>query len=177
MALWSIFQENKRREMLFFFLSTLSPKRQRNKREHRRNSIRKAAKSLRPLMELSRSFTLNGGARGPPHISALRRYNSSTLVSESITAECARFAPYERLSESMRLISSGRDTSCLGHFGRKNKKGTRALALLGKIFSLRKQADDGADQRSKTAAPELKKLKKRSSWLPDRERRWPVQGW
>lgn len=134
-------------------------------------------------MELSGSFRLpggpdgggGGGGGGPLHHSALRRSNSSLLLSESITAECARVVAYERLSESMRL-SSGRDTSCLGCLEGSDKKGSRALALLGKIFSLRK-AEGGPDRRSDAAVPGEKKVKKRSSWLPDPERRWPVQGW
>ncbi|KAK4793482.1 hypothetical protein SAY86_023917 [Trapa natans] len=138
-------------------------------------------------MELRRSFSFYGdhdeggggrGGGGPQHHSGLRRSNSCRLLSESITDECARVAAYERLSGSMRL-SSDRDISCLGCLQESNKKGgSKALALLGKIFNHRK-AEGGPDRRPETdmAVAEERKVKKRSSWLPDPERRWPVQGW
>ncbi|OWM74575.1 hypothetical protein CDL15_Pgr005155 [Punica granatum] len=132
-------------------------------------------------MELSRSFRLQGGVDSgarPQLLSSHRRSNSSLLLSESITTEYAAVVAYERLSESMRL-SSSRDTRCVCHFERTNykKSSSRALTLLGKIFSVRKTEGCRNRQPEIGVIPAEKKAKKWSSWLPDPECRWPVQGW
>ncbi|GKV21498.1 hypothetical protein SLEP1_g31475 [Rubroshorea leprosula] len=87
------------------------------------------------------------------------RCNSSRLVSESVSAECARIAKYERLSES-EILTYDRT---IDHAQTKSKR----LGFLGKIFSSRKASVEVEEKRKK----------KRSSWLPDPKRRWPVQGW
>lgn len=113
-------------------------------------------------MEPSRSFRLPRG----PSIRPGRSY-SSRLVSETITSEYAGIARYERLSKSMRL--SG-EQSCIEKKSIRNKD----WGLLGKVFSFRKTP--GAAE-AKQGPEKVMKKKKRSSWLPDPDRRWPVQGW
>lgn len=124
-------------------------------------------------MELSRSFRLPRGSS-----LKLGRSNRSLIVSESISSESARFTSYERLSESMRL--SGTDNK-YNHGCRKSRS---AWGFFNKIFSSKKI--DGHDEVNKgqqlVVKDEEKKKKKTaksspSSWLPDPNRRWPVQGW
>ncbi|KAI4314849.1 hypothetical protein L6164_027716 [Bauhinia variegata] len=103
-------------------------------------------------MELSRSFRMS-------------RSHDSILLSESVTSECAKINGYERLSQSMRL-SGEIDLSD----GRKRNK--RGFGLLSRVFAFSRIT---AHERSEVAAE--KSEKKRSSWLPDPNRRWPIQGW
>jgi len=99
------------------------------------------------------------------------RSNSSLLISESISSECTRVARYENLSASMRM-SNDQD---IGYRSRKS----RAYTFISKVFSFRKISSDceTRQQADMVTQEEKKKKKKRSSWLPDPERRWPVQGW
>ncbi|KAG6767942.1 hypothetical protein NC652_018633 [Populus alba x Populus x berolinensis] len=99
------------------------------------------------------------------------RSNSSLLVSESISSECTRVARYENLSASMRM-SNDQD---IGYRSRKS----RAYTFISKVFSFRKISSDceTRQQADMVTQEEKKGQKKRSSWLPDPERRWPVQGW
>lgn len=108
-------------------------------------------------MEIGRSFRLQRDSS-----MRLGRSNSSLLLSESITAECARITSYERLSESMRLSNE-----CNSQLRRKNN---RTWRFLSKVFSYRKVSEDDAPK-------EKTKKQASSSWLPDPNRRWPVQGW
>nr|KYP66759.1 hypothetical protein KK1_013067 [Cajanus cajan] len=103
-------------------------------------------------MEFSRSFRLS-------------RSHHILLSSESVTSECAKIAGYERLSQSLR-ISGEHD------FSDKHKKHKRGVGLLGKVFSFKKISSPHEDPNKV-----VKKEKKRSSWLPDPDRRWPIQGW
>jgi len=99
------------------------------------------------------------------------RSNSSLLISESISSECTRVARYENLSASMRM-SNDQD---IGYRSRKS----RAYTFISKVFSFRKISSDceTRQQADMVTQEEKKEKKKRSSWLPDPERRWPVQGW
>ncbi|KAJ6288456.1 hypothetical protein OIU76_024446 [Salix suchowensis] len=107
--------------------------------------------------------------RGPSINSG--RSSSSLLISESILPECARIAGYDRLSASMRM----RNEPDIGYRSRKS----RVCTFIIKAFSFRKVSSDcGTEQPGDTVAREGQSgKKKRSSWLPDPERRWPVQGW
>lgn len=113
----------------------------------------------------------------------LGRSNSSLLASESISTECARIAGYERLSESMRLSSEFNL-----HERRRSRKNRRAWGVLSKVFSFHKAINDHdknnkqggvVEEQEEEEKKNMKKKKKkqRSLWLPDPNRRWPVQGW
>lgn len=108
------------------------------------------------LMEFSRSFRLS-------------RSHHILLSSESVTSECAKIAGYERISQSMRL-SGEYDFS----FKEKNRK--RGVGLIGKVFSFRRVSSPH-EEPNKVVETVVKKEKKRSSWLPDPDKRWPIQGW
>ncbi|KAK9284780.1 hypothetical protein L1049_023957 [Liquidambar formosana] len=131
-----------------------------------------------PTMELGRSFRLQRDSS----LKRLARSNSSLLVSESISSECSRITSYQRLSESMRLTNE-----YSSHRTQKQRK-SRAWGFLTKMFSFKKT--DGADEIKQgqveveveveaeaEAEAEAEKKKRRSSWLPNPKRRWPVQGW
>lgn len=115
-------------------------------------------------MEPSRSFRIQRGTSF-----RIGRSYRSALVSETITSEYAGIARYERFSESMRL--SGEHTTETK--SRRNKDW--GLLTLSKVFSFRKSP--GAAEAKQGRENVVKKKKKRSSWLPDPDRRWPVQGW
>ncbi|KAK7406694.1 hypothetical protein VNO78_08324 [Psophocarpus tetragonolobus] len=103
--------------------------------------------------------------------SKLSRSHHILLSSQSVNSECAKFAGYERLSQSLRLTGEY-------DFSDKHKKNKRGVGLLGKVFTFRKICSSHEDeQHNKVAETVLKKEKKRSSWLPDPNRRWPIQGW
>ncbi|KAJ4851456.1 hypothetical protein Tsubulata_014124 [Turnera subulata] len=120
------------------------------------------------MEHLSRSFRIEGRS-----LSEIRRSGSnSLLISESIPSESARFLSYEKLSESPRMD----DEVDLEHRSRKS----RAARFIVKVLTFRKLAgNSGTTQQaaSKVPSQEEKQRRKRSSWLPDPERRWPVQGW
>ncbi|GAV68769.1 hypothetical protein CFOL_v3_12272 [Cephalotus follicularis] len=111
-----------------------------------------------------RSFRLQRGSS-----LRLQRSSSSLLRSESVSAECRRITGYERLSESMRLSDELDDVS-------HRRKKIRAFGFLSKVFSFRK-FDGDFEKKQGQGVVEEKKKKRRSSWLPDPARRWPVQGW
>ncbi|KAK7307537.1 hypothetical protein VNO77_40700 [Canavalia gladiata] len=96
----------------------------------------------------------------------LSRSHRIVLSSESVNSECAGIAGYERLSQSMRL--SG-EYDFNDHKQKKHKMG---MGLLGKVFF------SFARISSPHKNPKVpNKEKKRSSWLPNPETRWPIQGW
>lgn len=103
-------------------------------------------------MEFSRSFRLSKSHRIP-------------FSSEYVTSECG----YERLSQSMRLSGEY-------DFSEKYKKNKRGAGLLGKVFSFARISSPH-EEPNKMAERVVKKEKKRSSWLPDPDKRWPIQGW
>ncbi|CAL5188029.1 unnamed protein product [Lathyrus oleraceus] len=102
-------------------------------------------------MEFRRSFSMSRSER-------------ILLSSESVTSECAKIAGYERLSQSMKLDEEDEH--------KKNKKGT--IGFLSKVLTLTKTS---TTHEANEVAVEEKKEKKRSSWLPDPDKRWPIQGW
>lgn len=109
----------------------------------------------------------------------LGRSSSSLVASELVTSEIARITAYEKLSQSMRLT----DESTTNH---KHCKRNSAWTSLLKVFSYKKVENATVKKRQTTAqtaaeAPRVVDVgdakKRRSSWIPDPHRRWPVQGW
>ncbi|KAH7860793.1 hypothetical protein Vadar_018030 [Vaccinium darrowii] len=117
---------------------------------------------------LSRSFRMERGSASM----RLGRSNRSFLVSDQVSSEISDFTSYQRLSESMRITS-----------GERSRTRSRSLAsLVSKAFSFRKTggvvpAENVREPRRVAAAAEEGRKRRRSSWLPDPQRRWPVQGW
>ncbi|KAL3527103.1 hypothetical protein ACH5RR_011759 [Cinchona calisaya] len=113
----------------------------------------------------------------------LERPNSLLLASElaaatsSSTLEFAKLATYQRLSHSMRLS----DEYSGGSSTRGRHTASAWSTYLGKVFSFKKMGgSNGREQvieADDQAAAAATTKKKRSSWLPDPDRRWPVQGW
>lgn len=94
------------------------------------------------------------------------------LSSESISAECVAITAYERLSRSVRLS----DELTGGH-----RQKSKARLFLGRFnFGQQKQhadtAKEGEEKKTRSGAGG-KSSSRWSSWLPDPDRRWPVQGW
>lgn len=102
-------------------------------------------------MEFGRSFRLSRSER-------------ILLSSESITSECAKISGYERLSQSMRLSEEY-----------EHKKNKRGIGFITKVLSFRRISTPHEGNVAVEMA--AKKEKKRSSWLPDPNNRWPIQGW
>ena len=97
----------------------------------------------------------------------------SVVQSQYLTPEYARITGYERLSKSMRLTSDECDFSDDGH-----KKGIKgSLGILSKAFFTFRKTSSDHEGLPETVSMVEKKQKKRSSWFPDPERRWPIQGW
>lgn len=123
-------------------------------------------------MEPTRSFRLERGSS-----IRLGRSYSSALVPESITSDCDRITGYKRLSQSMRasINDNENEYDTIDDTTTRNKKKT--WGILRRVFSSRKR-DDEAEKVKKEMNKMKKKVKSKwSSWLPDSEKRWPVQGW
>ncbi|CAI9110765.1 OLC1v1010843C1 [Oldenlandia corymbosa var. corymbosa] len=137
---------------------------------------------------MSRSFRMDEGPSSSSSSSwrRLRRSNSLLLASElAVDSEFATIGPYQRLSQSMQ-IDSGSGFLCKPNNIHLSKGGaaTAWTGKLGKLFTFkgirgRLQVPVAGNK----PVPELgvatqpANKKKRSSWLPDPDRRWPVQGW
>ena len=91
----------------------------------------------------------------------LSRSEGILLSSESVTSECAKVGGYERLSQTMEINE-----------GYEHKKNKRGIGFLSKVLNLTRISSP-----HEAAEMAAKKEKKRSSWLPDPQKRWPVQGW
>lgn len=100
----------------------------------------------------------------------VRRSNSTLLASELAASEAARVVAYSRLSQSMRMFD---EPSC-GYDNKRRKN--KALTFLMKVFS-GKNTGEAAAVKGQTVEKAAEQKKRRSSWLPDPRRRWPVQGW
>ncbi|EPS58909.1 hypothetical protein M569_15904 [Genlisea aurea] len=90
------------------------------------------------------------------------RSYSALVESEFVDSEVARVTSYQMLSQSMRFSIESQE-EVVGRRPRKWKSFFR-------LFSFKK-----GDDRKRT--PVAGEKKRRSSWLPDLNRRWPVQGW
>ncbi|XP_072991985.1 uncharacterized protein [Typha latifolia] len=117
----------------------------------------------------------------------MRRSNSSQLLMESILSEDSPPLPnYERLVQSQSMKSANADEP---EVARRPQK-PAVQKLINYVFkkesvqveatSVEKDTAAAAASTSTTSNNEehgKKKEKKRSSWLPDPEKRWPIQGW
>ncbi|GMN29503.1 hypothetical protein TIFTF001_002456 [Ficus carica] len=103
-------------------------------------------------------------------ISTHRRSNGALLDLESISSECSRIASYERLPsddrKACRSVTEKRSA--------KKKIGALGIIILSKVLSFAKDENNHNHNNKKTTTTGKKR---RSTWLPDPERRWPVQGW
>ncbi|KAF5752972.1 hypothetical protein HS088_TW01G00890 [Tripterygium wilfordii] len=84
----------------------------------------------------------------------------------------------ERTGGYERLVKTGPRGEISGF----NQKRYKTVELISKVFSFRKALikkimRSNHQQSSQCSKKEKKKKKKRTQWLPDPERRWPVQGW
>ncbi|CAL0311498.1 unnamed protein product [Lupinus luteus] len=107
-------------------------------------------------MELSRSYKLSR--------------SHHMLLSSELTSECSRIGGYDRLSKSVRL--SGEHD-----FIHQNKKLKRGMGLFGKVFSFTRISSSSSSHNGPDDKVVNEKQNKWSSWLPDPEKRWPIQGW
>jgi hypothetical protein len=108
-------------------------------------------------MEFRRSFRLSKSE----HI---------LLSSESVSSECAKIAGYERLTQSMRLNEE--------YDYEEHKKNKRGVGFLTKVLNFtRISTPQEATETATTAAAKKEKKRKRTSWLPDPDKRWPIQVW
>ena len=123
-------------------------------------------------MEPTRSFRLVRGSS-----IRLGRSYSSALVPESITSDCDRITGYKRLSQSMRasINDNENEYDTIDDTTTRNKKKT--WGILRRVFSSRKRDDEAEKVKKETNKMKKKVKSKWSSWLPDSEKRWPVQGW
>lgn len=123
-------------------------------------------------MEPTRSFRLERGSS-----IRLGRSYSSVLVPDSITSDCDRITGYKRLSQSMRASINENENEyeydTIGDTTTRNNK-NKTWGILRRVFSSRKRDDEAEKVKMKM---KMKKKSKWSSWLPDSEKRWPVQGW
>lgn len=108
-------------------------------------------------------------------ITTHRRLNGALLDLESISSECSRIASYERLSSDDRKACRSVSEKRSG----KKKIGAWGIIILSKVLSFAKDENNhnhNHNNKKKTTTSTSGK-KRRSTWLPDPERRWPVQGW
>ena len=107
----------------------------------------------------------------------LGRSYSSALVPESITSDCDRITGYKRLSQSMRasINDNENEYDTIDDTTTRNKNKT--WGILRRVFSSRKRDDEAEKVKKETNKMKKKVKSKWSSWLPDSEKRWPVQGW
>ena len=125
-------------------------------------------------MEPTRSFRLERGSS-----IRLGRSYSSVLVPENITSDCDRITGYERLSQSMRasINENENEYDTIDDTTTRNNK-NKTWGILRRVFSSRKRDDETEKVKKEMNKMKKKKMKiKWSSWLPDSEKRWPVQGW
>lgn len=123
-------------------------------------------------MEPTRSFRLVRGSS-----IRLGRSYSSALVPASITSDCDRITGYKRLSQSMRasINDNENEYDTIDDTTTRNKNKT--WGILRRVFSSRKRDDEAEKVKKETNKMKKKVKSKWSSWLPDSEKRWPVQGW
>eukprot|EP00252_Welwitschia_mirabilis_P003900 TRINITY_DN13998_c0_g1_i1.p1 TRINITY_DN13998_c0_g1~~TRINITY_DN13998_c0_g1_i1.p1 ORF type:complete len:138 (+),score=13.74 TRINITY_DN13998_c0_g1_i1:303-716(+) len=116
---------------------------------------------------------------------------SSSILRESLTSDSLRFTKYENLNQSLRFEGLGTDVRKAelqegveisrnrGFRSSFWKKKFKTLSLNGRSPRKDRSEEIGADQSdpSQNSSQTKGKVKRRSSWLPDPNRRWPVQGW
>lgn len=113
----------------------------------------------------NRSFSFDGRRRSfSSDNNKFTRSDNSHLKSELGSSLSFRLTSYVKLSDSMRLYDDVAESS--NNYG--CRKRTGAWAFVAKIFCLKKAAGAGSDSSDR---------RRSSSWRPDPNRRWPVQGW
>ena len=125
----------------------------KKKKKHDQGNHKSKSKSKWTMEFSSRSFRLSRSKR-------------ILLSSESVNLECARIGGYERLSQSIRLTGEH-------DFSDQHKKHKKGMGILSKFLSFTRTSSP----HKAAEATAAKKEKKRSSWLPDPDNRWPIQGW
>lgn len=123
-------------------------------------------------MEPTRSFRLVRGSS-----IRLGRSYSSALVPESITSDCDRITGYKRLSQSMRVSINDNENEYDTIDDTTTRNKNKTWGILRRVFSSRKRDDEAEKVKKETNKMKKKVKSKWSSWLPDSEKRWPVQGW
>ncbi|GAU18514.1 hypothetical protein TSUD_233860 [Trifolium subterraneum] len=58
-----------------------------------------------------------------------------------------------------------------------HKKNKRGVGFLSKVLNFTRISTPQEAAEMAAAAAEKEKKRKRSSWLPDPDKRWPIQGW
>ena len=101
------------------------------------------------MEKLSRNFRLDG------------RSKSSQLVLESVSLERTAAIGYKRLSRTMRFADEPEMQWRL-----------KALRFFSRVFSKKDHSNV-----KKCSFNKKTKEKSKSSWLPDPNKRWPIQGW
>lgn len=112
---------------------------------------------------MNRSFKFDGKKSFSFDRNKFTRSNTSRLSSEIGSSLSSRFSHYENLSRSMRITD---DVESNSNHGRRSRNG--AWAFVTKFFSLKKAGGDTSAGRMIVTS---------SSWRPDPNCRWPVQGW
>jgi hypothetical protein len=118
-----------------------------------------------------------------------RRSTSHHLLMDAIEGseeeEKVPLPDYERLSQSMRLpedTAQEPEQKALIHSQSPVQKPI-ARKLIDKVFKKDAEKDKDKEKEKEKdgdgdgGSPVNKEKKKRSSWLPDPEKRWPIQGW
>lgn len=135
----------------------------------------------------SRSGNLHFGRSDSTKKTTRRRSTSHHLLMDAIEGSEEEKVPlpdYERLSQSMRLPEDTvqqEPEKALTH-SQSHVQKPIARKLIDKVFKKDGEKDkDKEKEKEKDGdggnSPANKEKKKRSSWLPDPEKRWPVQGW
>ncbi|WOK92275.1 hypothetical protein Cni_G00966 [Canna indica] len=103
-----------------------------------------------------------------------RSHSSRMLLESSVSSECAQVAKYERLSLSTRSSDEPRQRGPrVGVWRLLTDAFARTISELPAAAYNSKATEMSAEKKEK----KKKKKKRWSSWLPDPDRRWPVQGW
>ncbi|KAJ4962192.1 hypothetical protein NE237_022131 [Protea cynaroides] len=124
-------------------------------------------------MGMNRSFRLQAVDYAAGQMQSCK---SSILLSETISDDCNRITAYERLSQSM-----GFSDFELSH-GRPRKKKQQIWVCITWVFSMHGHGDRNQNNKEDATAVDscklqVEKKKRHPSWLPDPDRRWPIQGW
>ncbi|KAF3320487.1 hypothetical protein FCM35_KLT15183 [Carex littledalei] len=114
-----------------------------------------------------------------------RRSTSHHLLMDAIEGSEEEKVPlpdYERLSQSMRLPEDMvQETEKSLTHSQSHVQKPIGRKLIEKVFKRDgekvKEKEKEGDGDSTPVNKEKEKKKKKSSWLPDPEKRWPIQGW
>eukprot|EP01018_Ginkgo_biloba_P002034 Gb_06590 [translate_table: standard] len=135
-------------------------------------------------------MTLKDVARSLSFRRSSKNAAESSILSDYVPSESRRFTKYENLSKSMILegfvVDQHYDYRDLAGVERSDsfgwKQKWRSMSFDKRVSPKIKIDEIAEKQRKPTKSaseptePKLK-TKKRSSWLPNPRRRWPIQGW